>query len=217
MPSPRQASIQRTTGETSIRGHLNLDGDGTHRIRTGVGFFDHMLVQICRHGLLDLEITAEGDLHVDAHHTVEDTGIVLGQLLRAALGDARGIKRYGHAYVPMDDALAFCALDISGRPYLVFNAELPREKVGDFDTELVKEFFRAVAVHGGLTLHLEARYGENTHHMIEALFKAFGRALDAAKTRDERVQGIPSSKGALLQDPGTQAETGPDAPAGGVT
>lgn len=197
----RKASVQRKTGETHIRAQINLDGSGNHEIQTGVGFFDHMLVQIARHGLVDLQVHVDGDLHVDAHHTVEDTGIVLGQMIRHALGDSRGIRRYGHAYVPMDDALAFCALDISGRPFLVFNAAFPSPQLGSFDTELVQEFFRGLAVHGGLTLHLEVRHGENTHHMIEALFKAFGRALDAAKQLDTRVTGIPSSKGSLLQDP----------------
>lgn len=199
----RTATVQRRTGETHIEARLNLDGTGLYRIQTGVGFFDHMLAQVARHGLIDLYVTVKGDLHVDAHHTVEDTGIVLGRMLRTALGDARGIRRYGHAYVPMDEALAFCALDISGRPFLVFKATFARDKVGDFDTELVKEFFRAVAVHAGLTLHLAVNYGDNTHHMIEAMFKAFGRALDAAKQLDDRISDIPSSKGSLLQDPGT--------------
>lgn len=195
---PRRAEAARQTSETRIQVAVNLDGTGTHRIQTGVGFFDHMLVQIARHGLLDLTVAAEGDLQIDDHHTVEDTGIVLGQAMRQALGAGKGIRRYGHAYVPMDEALGFCALDISGRPYLVFQAEFPRQKVGQFDTELVQEFFRAVAVHAGLTLHLRCEYGANAHHMIEALFKAFGRALDMAKQLDPRVGDVPSSKGALL-------------------
>lgn len=194
----RAAEVQRQTSETRLRVAVNLDGSGRHQVRTGVGFFDHMLVQIARHGLIDLTVEAEGDLHIDAHHTVEDTGIVLGQAIRQALGEARGIRRYGHAYVPMDEALGFCALDISGRPYLVCQAQFPRDKVGEFDAELVPEFFRAVAVHAGLTLHLRCEYGSNTHHIIEALFKAFGRALDQAKQRDLRVTDVPSSKGSLL-------------------
>lgn len=204
-PGPRAAAVSRQTGETNIQVRVNLDGSGRHQIATGVGFFDHMLVQIARHGLLDLDIAASGDLHIDAHHTVEDTGIVLGQALRRAFGDGRGIRRYGHAYLPMDEALAFCALDVSGRPYLVFDAAFPRAKVGDFDTELVREFFQAVATHSGITLHLQVRYGANTHHMIEALFKAFARALDMAKQVDPRVGDVPSSKGSLLGDGGTGA------------
>lgn len=194
----RSARVERVTGETSIRVQVNLDGAGAHDVQTGVGFFDHMLVQIARHGLVDLTVRADGDLHVDQHHTVEDTGIALGQAIRQALGDARGIRRYGHAYLPMDEALAFAAVDISGRPYLVFQAQFPRDKVGDFDTELVLEFFRALAVSAGMTLHLKVEYGANAHHMIEALFKAFARAFDLAKEKDPRVTGIPSSKGTLL-------------------
>ncbi len=194
----RKAEVNRTTAETRVQIALNLDGTGQHQIQTGVGFFDHMLVQIARHGLVDLSVQTEGDLHIDAHHTVEDTGIALGQALRQALGEARGIRRYGHAYLPMDEALAFAAVDISGRPFLVFNAQFPTAKVGDFDTELVVEFFRALAFNAGLTLHLRVEYGANTHHMIEALFKAFARALDMAKGKDDRVTGVPSSKGSLL-------------------
>lgn len=195
----RSANVERQTSETRITVAVNLDGDGQSRLQTGLGFFDHMLTQIARHGLVDLEVTAQGDLHIDGHHTVEDTGITLGMALRKALGDARGIRRYGHAFVPMDESLASCALDISGRPFLAFQADFPRERVGDLDTELVQEFFRAVAVHAGLTLHLKVEYGANAHHMIEALFKAFGRALDMAKQTDPRVGGVPSSKGSLLQ------------------
>lgn len=194
----RSASVSRQTAETEVQVTLNLDGTGQHQIATGVGFFDHMLVQVARHGGLDLTVQTRGDLHIDAHHTVEDTGIALGQALRQALGDGRGIRRYGHAYLPMDEALAFAAVDISGRPFLVCQASFPRGQVGTFDSELVPEFFRAVAVHAGLTLHLKVEYGANTHHMIEALFKAFARALDMAKERDPRVPGIPSSKGTLL-------------------
>ncbi|MCG0239121.1 MAG: imidazoleglycerol-phosphate dehydratase HisB [Firmicutes bacterium] len=194
----RQARVERQTRETRVVAAVDLDGTGRYAVATGVGFFDHMLVQIARHGLLDLELTVEGDLEVDPHHTVEDAGIALGQAIRQALGDGRGIRRYGHSYVPMDETLAFCALDISGRPSLVFRADFPRERVGTFDTELTEEFFRALAVHAGFTLHLRVEYGRNTHHMVEALFKAFARAFDAAKTRDPRVTDVPSSKGALL-------------------
>jgi len=198
----RAAEAYRKTTETEVRVRLDLDGTGRHSIATGVGFFDHRLVQIARHGLVDLDVEAQGDLHSDAHHTVEDVGIVLGQALKEALGDARGIRRYGHAAVPMDEALAVCTLDVSGRPFLVYRVELPRAQVGEFDTELVEGFFQAVATHAGLTLHLEAPYGSNTHHMIEALFKSFARALDEATQLDPRVRDVPSSKGALLADTG---------------
>lgn len=193
----RIGKVARETKETNIYAEWNLDGAGAGAIRTGVPFFDHMLDQIARHGLTDLTLTAEGDIQIDAHHTVEDTGIVLGQALRQALGDAKGIRRYGSAFVPMDETLAFAAIDVSGRPFLVFNAAFPREKVGEFDTELVQEFFRALAFNAGITLHLKVEYGQNTHHMIEALFKAFARALDDALTLDPRVTGVPSTKGVL--------------------
>ena len=193
----RIGKVARETKETNIYAEWNLDGAGVAAVRTGVPFFDHMLDQIARHGLTDLTLTAEGDVQIDAHHTVEDTGIVLGQALRQALGDAKGIRRYGSAFVPMDETLAFAAIDVSGRPFLVFNASFPREKVGEFDTELVQEFFRALAFNAGITLHLKVEYGQNTHHMIEALFKAFARALDDALTLDPRVTGVPSTKGVL--------------------
>jgi imidazoleglycerol-phosphate dehydratase len=193
----RIGKVARETKETNIYAEWNLDGAGVAAVRTGVPFFDHMLDQIARHGLTDLTLTAEGDTQIDAHHTVEDTGIVLGQALRQALGDAKGIRRYGSAFVPMDETLAFAAIDVSGRPFLVFNASFPREKVGEFDTELVQEFFRALAFNAGITLHLKVEYGQNTHHMIEALFKAFARALDDALTLDPRVTGVPSTKGVL--------------------
>jgi imidazoleglycerol-phosphate dehydratase len=193
----RIGKVARETKETNIYAEWNLDGAGVSAIRTGVPFFDHMLDQIARHGLTDLTLTAEGDIQIDAHHTVEDTGIVLGQALRKALGEAKGIRRYGSAFVPMDETLAFAALDVSGRPFLAFNATFPREKVGEFDTELVQEFFRALAFHAGITLHLKVEYGQNTHHMIEGLFKAFARALDDAITLDPRVTGVPSTKGVL--------------------
>lgn len=198
----RAAEAFRKTTETEVRIHIDLDGTGRHAIATGVGFFDHMLVQVARHGLFDLTIEARGDLHVDAHHTVEDVGIVLGQALKRSLGDGRGIRRYGHAVVPMDEALGICTVDISGRPLLVYRVSLPREQVGAFDTELVEVFFQGVATHAGLTLHVETPYGANAHHMIEALFKSFARALDEATQLDPRVRDVPSSKGALLADTG---------------
>jgi len=195
---PRSAAVIRKTRETDIQVEWNLDGTGTAQISTRVPFFDHMLDQIARHGLNDLVVKAVGDIEIDAHHTVEDTGIALGQALKGALGDARGIRRYGSAFVPFDETLAFAAIDVSGRPFLVFEAEFPKAKVGEFDTELVVEFFRALAVGAGVTLHLKVHYGQNTHHMIEALFKAFARALYDATTLDPRVTGVPSTKGALM-------------------
>lgn len=193
----RIATVARKTSETDIELTWNLDGTGTYQLNTLVPFFDHMLAQIARHGFTDLTVRCQGDIEIDAHHTVEDVGISLGQALRQALGDGRGIRRYGHAYVPFDETLAFCAMDISGRPHLVFDAQFPREKVGEFDTELVVEFFRALAVNAGMTLHLKVS-GTNTHHMIEGLFKAFARALDAAKQVDPRLAGaVPSTKGSL--------------------
>lgn len=194
----RTASISRKTSETDIQVAVNLDGSGVFEAQTQVPFFDHMLAQIARHGFMDLTVSCKGDIEIDAHHTVEDVGIVLGQALRQAVGDAKGIRRYGHAYIPFDETLAFCAVDISGRPFLAFDADFPRQKVGEFDTELVVEFFRAVAMNAGITLHLKVHYGTNTHHMIEGLFKAFARALDEAKQIDPRAAGVvPSTKGSL--------------------
>ena len=193
----RTASIERTTGETNIKIALGIDGAGCTQVNTGIGFFDHMLILLGKHGLFDLTVDANGDLAVDGHHTVEDTGIVLGQVLAKALGDKTGIRRYGTAFVPMDEALAMVSLDISGRPYLVFEAVLPAEKVGQFDSELTEEFLRALAVHAGLTLHVRLLSGKNTHHIIEAIFKALGRALDEATRRDERIQGVMSTKGMI--------------------
>jgi imidazoleglycerol-phosphate dehydratase len=193
----RQASLARRTTETDIKMTLELDGDGSSEIVTGVGFFDHMLTHVARHGLLHLTLTAAGDLHIDDHHTVEDVGIALGQALREAVGDKSGLTRYGHSLVPMDEALVSCALDWSGRGLLVQDFAFASPKIGTFDTELVAEFFRAVAANAGLTLHFEQRRGSNAHHIAEAAFKAFGRALDMAKRRDERVGGIPSTKGVL--------------------
>lgn len=193
----RTASIERVTGETAIKVALTLDGSGQIAVATGIGFFDHMLILFGKHGLFDLTVTANGDLQVDGHHTVEDTGIVLGQALAKALGDKTGIKRYGTAFVPMDEALAMVSLDISGRPYLVFDAVLPGERVGQFDSELTEEFLRALSLHAGLTLHVRLLSGKNTHHMIEAIFKALGRALDEATRQDDRIQGVMSTKGMI--------------------
>ena len=193
----RQAQITRRTSETDITLSVALDGDGGGEILTGVGFFDHMLTHVARHGLLHLTVRAVGDLHIDDHHTVEDVGIALGQALREASGDKTGIARYGSALVPMDEALVSCALDWSGRGLLTHDFLFLSPKIGTFDTDLVAEFFRAVAANAGLTLHFEQRRGANAHHIAEAAFKAFGRALDMAKRLDSRVQGIPSTKGTL--------------------
>ena len=193
----RTATLERNTNETKIKVSLNLDGTGKAEVSTGVGFFDHMLAQIARHGLFDLTLKADGDLHIDPHHTVEDVGICLGKVFLEALGEPVGITRYGQGIVPMDEALGEAAVDVSGRPYLVFNAEIPGERVGQFDTELTEEFFRAFAVNARITLHLSLRYGTNSHHAIEALFKAAARALRQAVSIDPRVQGVPSTKGML--------------------
>ncbi len=194
----RKASVTRTTAETDISIALNLDGTGSYDNQTGVGFFDHMLDQLARHALIDLEIRATGDLHIDDHHTVEDVGIALGQALNAALGDKRGILRYGSCLLPMDDALVRAALDLSGRPYLVWQLDMPTAKIGTFDTELVREFFQAFSTHGGITLHVDLLHGLNSHHIAEAAFKAVARALRQAVEIDPRKQdAIPSTKGAL--------------------
>jgi imidazoleglycerol-phosphate dehydratase len=193
----RSAEITRTTGETDIALRLGLDGSGAGTRTTGVGFFDHMLDLLARHGRLDLDVTAQGDLQTGAHHTVEDTGIVFGQALDQALGDRSGIYRYGHAVVPMDEARAACAIDVSGRPYLRFNGALPGGVTGGFEHELVEEFVRAVAVNARMTVHLRLEAGTGAHHMIEALFKAFARALRAAIAIDPTETGIPSTKGVL--------------------
>lgn len=193
----RQAEIRRETRETDVRLQLSIDGVGAGSRSTGVGFLDHMLDLLARHGRLDLEVTVAGDLQTGGHHTVEDTGIVFGQALDQALADRAGIVRYGHAIVPMDEARALCAVDISGRPYLHFEADLPVGETGGFDHELVEEFFRAVANAAKLTLHIEVQRGANAHHMIEAAFKAFARALRAAAAIDPTEKGVPSTKGTL--------------------
>ncbi|MGH7699728.1 MAG: imidazoleglycerol-phosphate dehydratase HisB [Gemmatimonadales bacterium] len=194
----RIGEVARKTNETDVRVRLVLDGSGRAQVGTGIGFFDHMLAALARHALFDLDVAASGDLHVDAHHTVEDTGIVLGQALARALGDRRGIRRYGEASVPLDDALARVVVDVSGRPYLAYHAEPPTwQKVGDFDVVLVPEFFRALATHGGLTLHMDLLRGQNAHHVVEAVFKAAARALGRAVALDPRVQDVPSTKGTL--------------------
>ena len=194
----RTATVTRKTAETEITVTLDLDGTGRYDNRTGVGFFDHMLDQLARHALIDLTVRATGDLHIDDHHTVEDTGITIGQALTEALGDKTGIRRYGACLLPMDDALVRCALDLSGRPYLVWDIAMPTDKIGTFDTELVREFFQALSVHGGITLHVEALNGFNSHHIAEATFKSVARALREALETDPRMaEAIPSTKGAL--------------------
>jgi imidazoleglycerol-phosphate dehydratase len=193
----RTSQIHRTTGETNVALTLDLDGSGDGRRETGVGFFDHLLDAVARHGLLDLDVRVEGDLPTGPHHTVEDTGLALGQAIDEALGDRAGIRRFGSAVVPMDDARAVCAVDVSGRPYLAFEGSFPAERVADFDADLTEEFFRAVATTAKLTLHVRVEAGRNAHHMIEASFKAFARALRDAVEPDSRVQGAPSTKGVL--------------------
>ena len=194
----RSATITRKTAETDISVTINLDGTGVCDNRTGVGFFDHMLDQLGRHAMIDLTVRAAGDLHIDDHHTVEDTGIAIGQALVAALGDKRGIRRYGSCHLPMDDAQVRAALDLSGRAYLVWNVDMPSAKIGSFDTELVREFFQAISTHGGITLHVDRLHGINSHHIAEATFKAVAQALRAAVEPDpRRGNAIPSTKGAL--------------------
>ena len=193
----RTSQIHRTTGETDVQLSLDLDGTGAGERTTGVGFFDHLLDAVAQHGGLDLDVRVVGDLETGSHHTVEDTGIALGQALDEALRDRAGIRRYGHAVVPMDEARASAALDISGRPFTSFEGEFPVERVGDFETELTEEFFRAVANAAKLTLHVRVEAGRNAHHMVEASFKAFARALREAVEDDDRVEGVPSTKGVL--------------------
>lgn len=193
----RIAKIERKTKETDIKLVINLDGEGKTNIQTGVGFFDHMLDGFARHGLFDLELTAKGDLDVDCHHTIEDTGIVLGKAIAEALGEKKGIKRYGSFMLPMDETLALCAVDLSGRPYLNFHADFTVEKIEDFDTEMFREFFYALSYSAGMNLHLKIMDGGNNHHMAEALFKAFGKALDMATMEEPRMKDIWSTKGSL--------------------
>lgn len=194
----RQTSLTRTTAETDIAVEINLDGSGVFDNETGVGFFDHMLDQLARHALIDMKVRATGDLHIDDHHTVEDVGIALGQALATALGDKRGIRRYGACLLPMDDALVRCALDLSARPFLIWNVDLPTAKIGTFDTELVREFFQALSTHGGITLHIDMLHGLNSHHIAEACFKSVARALrEAVEVDPRKADAIPSTKGAL--------------------
>lgn len=194
----RTSSVERNTNETQISIKLNLDGTGKSSLNTGLPFFEHMIDQIARHGMLDLNIDAKGDLEIDAHHTVEDVGITLGQAFSQAIGDKKGVVRYGHAYVPLDEALSRVVIDFSGRPGLEFRVQFPRARVGDFDVDLTHEFFQGFVNHANVTLHIDSLYGENSHHIAETIFKAFGRALRMAATPDERMQGIiPSTKGSL--------------------
>lgn len=194
----RQADVTRKTKETDISVALNLDGSGKSSIDTGIGFFNHMLDGFARHGFFDLDIKIKGDLQVDGHHSVEDAGIVLGTAIKEALGSKAGIKRYGSSILPMDDALALCAVDLCGRPYFVFDCEFTAERVGELDTELVREFFYAVSYSAGMNLHIKMLSGVNNHHMIEAIFKAFARALDEATGKDTRIKDVLSTKGSLL-------------------
>lgn len=194
----RTANVERDTLETQITISINLDGEGSANLDTGVPFFEHMLDQIARHGMIDLDIKANGDTHIDDHHTVEDVGITLGQAINKAVGDKKGITRYGHAYVPLDEALSRVVIDLSGRPGLVFNADFTREKIGNFETELVFEFFQGFVNHANATLHIDCLRGHNSHHQAETIFKAFGRALRMALSQDERMAGkMPSTKGSL--------------------
>lgn len=193
----RFSKITRKTSETDIVIGLELDGSGKASIDTGIGFFDHMLNSFAKHGLFDLTVKVKGDLDVDCHHTVEDTGIALGEAVKEALGDKKSIKRFGSFMLPMDESLVLCAIDLSGRPYFVYDADIKAERVGEFDTEMAKEFFYAVSYSAGMNLHIKELYGENAHHIIEAMFKAFARALDTAASTDPRVDGVPSTKGAL--------------------
>ncbi len=194
----RQASVERNTLETQIQIKVNLDGSGESKMETGVPFLEHMLEQVARHGLIDLDIKARGDLHIDAHHTVEDVGITLGQAVTKAVGDKKGIVRYGHAYVPLDEALSRVVIDFSGRPGLEYNAKYPRQMVGEFDVDLLHEFFQGFVNHANVTLHIDNLRGDNSHHIAETIFKAFGRAVRMALAPDPRMQGVmPSTKGSL--------------------
>lgn len=193
----RKATINRETKETNIFIELNIDGKGINEIDTGIGFLNHMLTHISKHGFFDLKVKAVGDLDVDSHHTIEDVGIVLGKCIKEALGNRIGIKRYGSSIVPMDEALVLCAVDISGRPIYISNAEFTVERLGSFDTEMVEEFFRAVCINSGINMHIKVLDGKNNHHIAEAMFKAFGKALDEASQMDSRIEGVLSTKGTL--------------------
>jgi imidazoleglycerol-phosphate dehydratase len=193
----RTGTITRTTSETDIKVTLNLDGTGNGSVQTGIPFLDHMLMLFAKHGIFDLEVVCQGDLHIDAHHSVEDIGICLGLALDKALGAKKGIVRFAHAYFPMDETLARVAVDLSGRPYLVYNAKVERERIGDLDSELMEEFWRAVVTHARVNLHIELLYGRNAHHICEAIFKAAARALSIATRIEPRMQGVPSTKGVL--------------------
>lgn len=193
----RTSTVSRDTKETQIKMELNLDGTGVSKIDTGIGFFDHMLEGFSKHGFFDLSVIIKGDLKVDGHHTVEDAGIVLGTAIKEAVGDKKGIKRFGYFILPMDDALAMCAVDLGGRPYLQFDCNFPNDMVGKFDTSLVKEFFYAVSYTAGMNIHIKMLSGDNTHHMIEAIFKAFAKALDEATSCDNRISDVLSTKGTL--------------------
>ncbi|CCZ04425.1 imidazoleglycerol-phosphate dehydratase HisB [Bovifimicola ammoniilytica] len=193
----RKASVKRETNETDISMDFVIDGSGKAEISTGIGFFDHMLNSFTRHGLFDMKLSVKGDLYVDTHHSIEDTGIVLGQAIKEAIGDKKSIKRYGSVILPMDEALVLCSLDLSGRPYLVCDAEFTTDRVGYFDTEMVKEFFYAISYSAGMNLHIKVLSGSNNHHIIEGIFKAFAKALDEATITDPRIKDIMSTKGSL--------------------
>ena len=197
MSSERIAQVERKTRETDIRAIIDIDGEGKSKVSTGIGFFNHMLEGFSKHGFFDLNIQCDGDLEVDCHHTIEDCGIVLGEAIKEAVGDKKGIRRFGSSFVPMDETLVLCSLDLSGRPYLVFDADFTTDRVGNFDTEMVKEFFYAISYSAMMNIHIKVLSGENNHHIIEAMFKAFARALDDATMFDDRVKGILSTKGSL--------------------
>lgn len=193
----RAAHISRITNETNITMDLELDGTGKHTIETGIGFFDHMLSGFSKHGFFDMNLQCQGDLEVDCHHTIEDTGIVLGSAIKEAAGDKKGIRRYGYCLLPMDETLVLCAVDLSGRPYLAYDASFTADRVGDMDTEMAREFFYAISYSAGMNLHIKVMYGENNHHILEAMFKAFGKALDMAVSYDDRIKDVLSTKGSL--------------------
>lgn len=193
----REASIERNTSETKIKLSINIDGTGISNVKTGIGFFDHMLISFAKHGFFDLDISVDGDLEVDTHHTIEDVGIVLGQAIKEAIGDKNGIKRFGNFMLPMDEALVLCAIDVSGRPYLEMDCDFTVEKIGDFDTEMVREFFYAISYSCGMNLHIRKLCGVNNHHILEAAFKGFAKALDEATMMDARITDVLSTKGAL--------------------